>query len=173
MTIYDWFYETLEYLFNIILSLASFVLDNKVVFNFVFIPIIATCFIFIIDMFFDIRDLFGNVSKHHDYLPYTKMKLYDKYIKPKTKSQLDMDEVYQRSKEHAEYKHNLKMKELYTYRANENIRHSNKLEEQDNFYKNKEAHDLKIKKMQNALNKHSMPKHSNNKKANLDVEVED
>lgn len=171
MEIYEWFYETIEYLFTVFLSLIDVVFGNKLVFYFVFVPIIASCFIVVIDMLFDIRDLFGDASKYRDYLPYTKLKLY--YYRKNKKNQLNMDDVYQRSKEHADYKHKLKMEESKDFRANEILRHQHKLEEQDNFYKNKQEHDLKIKKMQSALNKHSIPKNPSTKKANLDVEVED
>lgn len=169
----DFFTNIFDFIINIVLSISEFVINNKIVFYFVFVPILASCFIVFIDMLFDIRDLFGDVSKPHDYLPYTKLKLYNKYIKPKKKNFVDMENVYTRSRELADYKHNLKVKEMNMYKENEQLRHSHKIEEQDNFYKNKQAHDLKIKNMQNALNKHSIPKHSNNKKVNLDVEFED
>ncbi len=167
----DYFSDTINFIANIILSLSEFVMNNKFVFRLVFVPIVASCFIVVIDMLFDIRDLFGDASKYRDYLPYTKLKLY--YYRKNKKNQLNMDEVYQRSKEHADYKHKLKMEESKDFRANEILRHQHKLEEQDNFYKNKQEHDMKINKMQSALNKHSIPKKPSTKKANLDVEVED
>lgn len=171
MELYEWFYETMEYLFTVFLSLVDVVFGNKLVFYFVFVPIIASCFIVVIDMLFDIRDLFGDASKYRDYLPYVKLKIYEH--RKRKKDALNMDEVYQKSKEHADYKHKLKMEESKDFRANEILRHQHKLEEQDNFYKNKQEHDLKIKKMQSALNKNSIPKKPSTKKANLDVEVED
>lgn len=167
----DSFSEMINFIATSILSLSEFVINNKLVFYFVFVPIIASCFIVVIDMLFDIRDLFGDASKSRDYLPYVKLKIYN--YRKKKKDALNMDEVYQRSKEHADYKHKLKMEESKEFRANEMLRHQHKLEEQDNFYKNKQEHDLKIKKMQSALNKHSIPKKPSTKKANLDVEVED
>lgn len=171
MDLFDVVAETLNYIVNLFFSLSEFIFGNKLVFYFVFVPIIASCFIVVIDMLFDIRDLFGDASKSRDYLPYTKLKLY--YYRKNKKNQLNMDEVYQKSKEHADYKHKLKMEESKDFRANEILRHQHKLEEQDNFYKNKQEHNLKIEKMQSALNKHSIPKKPSTKKANLDVEVED
>lgn len=171
MDIFDAISETLNYIVNLFFSLSEFIFGNKLVFYFVFVPIIASCFIVVIDMLFDIRDLFGDASKYRDYLPYTKLKLY--YYRKNKKEQLNMNDVYQRSKEHADYKHKLKMEESKEFRANEILRHQHKLEEQDNFYKNKQEHDMKINKMQSVLNKHSIPKKPSTKKANLDVEVED
>lgn len=171
MGIFDSVSEALNYIVSLFFSFSDFIFGNKLVFYFVFVPIIGSCIVVVIDMLFDIRDLFGDASKYREYLPYTKLKLY--YHRKYKKEQLNMNEVYQRSKEHAEYKHKLKMEEAKEYRSNENIRHQHKLEEQDNFYKNKQEHDLKIKKMQSALNKHSIPKKPSTKKANLDVEVED
>lgn len=169
----DYFSDTINFIANIILSLSEFVMNNKFVFRLVFVPIVASCFIVVIDMFFDIRDLFGYAPQIKDWFPISQKIVYNKFFKKKKKDALNMDEVYQRSKEHADYKHNLKMEESKEFRANEILRHQHKLEEQDNFYKNKQEHDLKIKKMQSALNKHSIPKKPNTKKANLDVEVED
>ncbi len=171
MDILDAISETLNYIVNLFFSLSEFIFGNKLVFYFVFVPIIASCFIVVIDMLFDIRNLFGDASKYRDYLPYTKLKLY--YYRKNKKEQLNMNDVYQRSKEHADYKHKLKMEESKDFRANEILRHQHKLEEQNNFYKNKQEHDMKINKMQSALNKHSIPKKPSTKIANLDVEVED
>ena len=171
MDLFDVVAETLNYIVNLFFSLSEFIFGNKLVFYFVFVPIIASCFIVVIDMLFDIRDLFGDASKSRDYLPYVKLKIYN--YRKKKKDALNMDEVYQKSKEHADYKHKLKMEESKEFRANEILRHQHKLEEQDNFYKNKQEHDLKIKKMKSALNNYSIPKKPSTKKANLDVEVED
>lgn len=173
MDLFDAVAETLNYIVNLFFSLSEFIFGNKLIFYFVFVPIIASCFIVVIDMFFDIRDLFGYAPQNRDWLPISQKLVYNKFFKKNKKDALNMDEVYQKSKEHADYKHKLKMEESKDFRANEILRHQHKLEEQDNFYKNKQEHDLKIKKMQSALNKHSIPKKPSTKKANLDVEVED
>lgn len=136
-SIYDWFYETIEYLLNIFFSLTDFVFENKFIFSFVFVPIIASCLIVIVDMLFDIRDLFGYSMQFWDLLPKTKVLIYNKFSKKNNKDALNMDEVYQRSKAHADYKHQLKMEEAREFRKNENIRHQNRVDEFNMFPKNK------------------------------------
>lgn len=131
-------------------SVYSIIMENKVIMSFFFIPVITVCVLIVLDFIFDIRDRFTDFNHFQDYNLNSKYKL--RYAKYRRQSKLDMDEVYKRSKENADYKHNLKMEEMKYFRQNENLRHTHKVEE-NNLYE-----------------RHSIPKHKDNKKENLDIE---
>lgn len=126
---------------------------NGVVFAFFVTPFIVSAICIAIDFFFDIRDDFTEFSRYHDYA--SNFKGFIRYTKYK-QGRTDMDDIYKKSKEHADYKHNLRMEEMKTFRQNENLRHQHKIEEQNLFNK-----------------VYSSPKHKDKKKVNLDIEVED
>ncbi|MCH5320868.1 MAG: hypothetical protein J1E36_03850 [Eubacterium sp.] len=151
---FDYFDDFLSFFYYVSEYIIVFILDHKVVFSFFLVPIVAATLFVVIDFIFDVRDSFSDFNSFKDYFRYSKYKFY--YSTHKKKKQLDMEEIYQRSRQNTDYKHNLRMQEMKYFRENEEIRHGHKHEENEMF-----------------LNRNSIPKHNDKKKVNLDIEVED
>lgn len=161
--IFDYFHltEFTEFLGNAIICILSYISNNRFVFGCFILPIAVAVIFTVIDFIFDIRDDFTSFHRLHDYDIAKKYKLNFFRSKSKNKNNLDMDEVYRKSRENSDYKHNQRMKEMQYFRENENLRHQHKIEEQNNYKNN------------SRVKKQSVPKAPVKKKVNLDIEVED
>lgn len=159
----DYFYlnEFLNFFGTCIEYILSYISSNRFVFCCFVLPIAVVVVGVVIDFIFDIRDDFTSFHRLHDYDIAKKYKLNFFRSKSKNKNNLDMDEVYRKSRENSDYKHNQRMKEMQYFRENENLRHQHKIEEQNNYKNNSK------------VNKQSVPKAPVKKKVNLDIEVED
>lgn len=154
----DLWYEFLYYFDTVV----RFIMKNKIVFSCFIVPLVTSCILIVIDFIFDVRDEFTDFNKFKDNFNF-KYKYF--YSKRRKQHELDMNAVYQKSKENSDYKHRLKMEELRTFKENEEIRHQHKHEENEMF-----------------LNRKSVPKHNKQDNStlgkrvndvNLDIEVED
>lgn len=151
---FEYFYDFFDFFAIVFIYIIDFITTHKVIFSFLMVPILSVSLFIIIDFIFDVRDSFSDFNSFKDYFRHSKYRLY--YSTHKKQRQLDMDEVYQRSRQNADYKHKLKMQEMNYFRESEEIRHRHKHEENEMF-----------------LNRNSIPKHNDKKKVNLDIEVED
>lgn len=152
----DYFEEFLPFFAQILNSILDFIFDNDIVFDFFFLGIASTCVIIIVDFIFNIRNDAAEFNRLKDE-GYIRYKFRSN--KKKKQNQLDMNEVYRKSKENADYKHSLKMKEMEAFRKNEDNRHAHRHEEHAWYLDNR--------------NKKTSAAPSPSKKVNLDIEVED
>lgn len=139
-----------SFIFNVFDNVIATIFDNFLLKCFFFLPIALTVIFIIIDFIFDITDEASNFHMFNNGNSYFKYRY--RYYRKKRRNNLDMNEVYKRSKDNADYKHQLKMKELNTFRENENLRHNHKLEENEMFAK-----------------RYSVPKHTKKSNVNLDI----
>lgn len=162
----DFTFDSLMEFFDLISSgILRFIISNKVVFMCFFIPVVVSCLIIVFDFILDVRDSVSYAERPWDYV--SKLKGFTRYIRHK-QGRTDMDEVFKKSKENADYKHKLRMEEMQYFRENEGLRHSHKVEEQNNFMKNYNQ----IRASNPTHNtKRSLGKRT--KDVNVDVEVED
>lgn len=160
----DYFVEFFSFFEVVLIKVFDFILSNRVIFDFFFLSIAIACIYIVIDFVFDIRNDAAefNRFKEEGYIRY---KFRSK--KSKKQKQLDMNEVYRKSKENADYKHSLKMKEMEAFRKNEDNRHAHRHEEHS-WYSNNLVKNNPSQKINSA---NSSP--VSNKKVNLDIEVED
>ncbi|MCH5315281.1 MAG: hypothetical protein J1E81_05155 [Eubacterium sp.] len=147
----EYFEYTFEFLISILASIYEFILENKVIFDVVFIGIAGAIIILIIDFIFNIRDEFGEFNKFRDE-PYMRYKYrYGRY-----KNKKDRLDIYELYRQNVDYNHQKSMERLHYYRESENIRHEHKHEEFDMFNQNK----LKLDKAKKP-------------KPNIDIEYEE
>lgn len=123
---YDFFDNVLVYIYN-------FILENKVIFDVVFVGIASTVVLLIIDFIFDIRDEFGYFYKFRDEHIMRYKYRYGRHKKD-NKDRLDLYDLHYR--QNVDYNHKKKMDQLHYYRESENIRHEHKHEEFEMFNKN-------------------------------------
>lgn len=143
-----------EFFYSIFDSVLSTIFDNFLLKCFFFLPIALTVFFVIIDFIFDITDEASTFHRFNNGNSYFKYRY--RYYKNKRKNNLDMNEVYKRSKDNSDYKHQLKMEELDTFRENENLRHKHKIDEFEMY-----------------SNRYSVPKHTRKNRVNLDIEYDE
>ncbi|MDE6020977.1 MAG: hypothetical protein K2H01_08295, partial [Ruminococcus sp.] len=130
---YDTIYQVWEFFVNILFGCMETFLSNKFLVYFLVTPIAAACIYYVGKFVFDVRDEFSDFNRFKDYFRAPKNK-YNSYYRSRKKS-IDMDEVYRRARENADYKHRLKMEELNTFKENENLRHQHKHEENEMYKK--------------------------------------
>ncbi len=153
------FVQIIEGIYNILMS-------NRFVFVCFFVPIAVSVAYIIIDFIFDVRDSVSYSERTHDYV--SKIKGFVNY-KCYKDNRTDMDKVFEKSKANADYKHNLRMKELEYFRESESLRHSHKTEEQNNFIKN--YNQIRLSNPTTKYGSHSLGKRTKN--VDLNIEVED
>lgn len=144
-------------IFSGILDFAS---SNSLIRHFLLLVVITTLSCMIIDFIFGIRDEFAFFNRFENYNEIKRFKLL--FHRNKKSKRVDMDEIYQKSRKNADYKHALKMKEMDAFKENEALRYKHKLEEH-RWYVNSKGR--KIDKSSSAP--------VTQKKVNLDIEVED
>lgn len=143
--------RTLTFLKKIVTSMFDFITENDTLMYFILLPVITLSIFLIFDFIFDIRDNFSEIHKFQNYLPYYK---YRNFKQDKKQKQIDMDEVYRKSRENADYKHRLKMEEYKAF--------------SDNYNKIRENQEKNNKRYESANHFQTQKK-----RVNLDVEYED
>lgn len=126
-------YSLIDYFDYVCSGILSFIISNKVVFMCFFVPIVVSCIVIAFDFILDVRDIASGSERQWDYV--SKIKGFTRYVRHK-QGRTDMDEVFKKSKEHADYKHKLKIDELEYFRESERIRHQNKIDEFNMYPKN-------------------------------------
>lgn len=111
-------------------GLYDFILENKIIFDFVFLGIGLSVVLLVIDFIFDIRDEFGDFYKFRDE-PFTRYK----YRYGRNKNNQERFDIYSLYRQNVDYNHEKKMEQLHYYRESENLRHEHKHEEFDMFNK--------------------------------------
>lgn len=143
----------------------TFITTNRFVFVCFFVPIAVSVAYVVIDFIFDVRDIVSGSERTWDYV--SKIKGFTRYVRHK-QVRTDMDEVFKKSKENADYKHNLRMQEMQYFRETENMRHGHKHEEYE-FYTSGKNYTKKSNPKTNS--NRSLGKRT--KDVNLDIVVED
>lgn len=88
----DYVTNGLEFIINILVSLFSFISENKMVLSFILIPISVICIFLVIDFFFDVRDDFTEFHSFKDTMVgYAMYKKAGK--KKKDKKPVDMTKI--------------------------------------------------------------------------------
>ena len=127
--------QAIDFIVNVLVSLFSWLRGNEIVLAFFMVPVVTFVIFVVIEILFTIRDDFSNAMEMKDKGQYMRYSFRNYQNRQK---RLDMDEVYRKQRENADYKHKLKMEEYDAFSANAEYKHAMKMEEIHYYHENEE-----------------------------------